>query len=257
MKRARTYQVREIARIAGISVRALHHYEAISLLVPVSRTPAGYRLYDNTSLMRLQQILIKRELGFSLEEIRRSLDDPGFDHRAALTAQREALHHRLGTTRNMIKAVDRALAFLDRQLEEDAMDMKDLFEGFDPTKYEAEARERFGNTDAHAESQRRTKGYKAQDWKMLKQEQDAIYREAAAAMQAATRPSDAEAMDIAERHRLLIERWFYPCGFELHRGLADLYEADSRFAANIDAYGVGLTVFLAGAIRANARRHRP
>jgi DNA-binding transcriptional MerR regulator len=82
--RSRTFKVSDVARLAGVSIRALHHYDAIGLLVPAVRTAAGYRVYTDADLLRLQQILIGRELGLSLEEIRRSLDDPGFDWTAAL-----------------------------------------------------------------------------------------------------------------------------------------------------------------------------
>jgi MerR family transcriptional regulator, thiopeptide resistance regulator len=78
--------------------------------------------------------------------------------------------------------------------------------------------------------------------------------DAAAALSARCSPDDARAIDIAERHRLLIDRWFYPCSRQMHAGLADLYEADERFARNIDKFGAGLTQFLSAAIRANARR---
>jgi DNA-binding transcriptional MerR regulator len=79
----RAYQVKQAAELAGVSVRTLHHYDAIGLLVPSGRTEAGYRLYDDDDLLRLQQIQIGRELGLPLEEIRRSLDDPSFDRRQA------------------------------------------------------------------------------------------------------------------------------------------------------------------------------
>ena len=81
MTRSRTYQVKDVARLTGVSVRTLHHYDAIGLLVPGARTAAGYRLYTESDLLRLQQILIGRELGLPLEEIRRSLDDPRFDRK--------------------------------------------------------------------------------------------------------------------------------------------------------------------------------
>ena len=80
----RTYQVKEAAELSGVSVRTLHHYDEIGLLVPARRSAAGYRLYDDDDLLRLQQILIGRELGLPLEAIRRSLDDPSFDRRGAL-----------------------------------------------------------------------------------------------------------------------------------------------------------------------------
>ena len=254
MKTQRSYQVSEAAEIARISVRTLHHYDEIGLLVPKMRTGAGYRLYDDDDLLRLQQILIGRELGLSLEEIRRSLDDPSFDRRQALLAQREQLGKRAQQTAAMIRAIDHALALLDRDDEGETMDMKEIFDGFDPAQYEQEAEQRWGDTDAYKESMKRTKRYSPEDWKRYAADQSAVYADAAAAMKAGTPPSDEAAMDIAERHRLLIDRWFYPCSSAMHEGLAALYENDARFAANIDKYGEGLTAFLVEAIRANARR---
>jgi DNA-binding transcriptional MerR regulator len=254
VKERRTYQVKDVARLAGVSIRTLHHYDKIRLLVPRSRSSAGYRLYNATDLLRLQQILIGRELGLSLEEIRRSLDDPRFDRRKALLAQREQLRNRAQQAEEMIRGIDAALAALDGKSKGGNVDLKAIFDGFDPSKYEQEARERWGKTDAYKESTRRTKRYSADDWKAIKAEQAAIYQDAAAAMKAGKTPADPEVMDIAERHRQSIDRWFYPCSPTMHRGLAALYESDSRFAENIDKNGEGLTPFLVAAIRENASR---
>ena len=111
-------------------MRTLHHYDAIGLLVPRSRTAAGYRLYADPDLLRLQQILISRELGLSLEEIRRSLDDPQFDRKAALLEQRELLKGRARQNEAMIRAIDVALAALDGNGEKGIARVEDLFEGF-------------------------------------------------------------------------------------------------------------------------------
>jgi MerR family transcriptional regulator, thiopeptide resistance regulator len=133
------------------------------------------------------------------------------------------------------------------------MSGKDEFDGFDPARYEDEARARWGDTDAYRESARRTKRYQPADWKKIKTEQAAIYQDAAQAMQAGKKPDDDEVLAIAERHRLGIDRWFYPCSHAMQLGLAEMYESDPRFAANIDKFGAGLTAFLVAAIRANAR----
>jgi DNA-binding transcriptional MerR regulator len=247
-----TYQVNEVARMAGVSVRTLHHYEAIGLLTPSGRTASGYRLYDDDALLRLQQIVIGRELGLPLEEIRRSLDDPKFDRRRALLQQRQQLKERSEHTARMIRAVDRALEVIDGERKE--LDMKQIFDGFDPSPYEAEAKQRWGHTDAYKESNKRVSSYTKEDWEKLRDEQASIYGDAVAAMKAGQKPDDEAVMDIAERHRLSIDRWFYPCDVVMHRGLADMYEADERFAQNIDKFGEGLTPFLSAAIRANAQR---
>ena len=250
----RTYQVADVARVSGVSIRALHHYDAIGLLVPTGRTDAGYRLYTGTDLLRLQQILIGRELGFPLEEIKRSLDDPQFDHRQALLEQRRRLESKAQALEGMLHAVDAALAVAGRDPNGGVMDTKELFNGFDPSKYEAEAQERWGETDGYRQSIRRTKGYTPEDWKRQQAEQGAIYADAAAAMRRGVEPTAPAALEIAERHRLSIDKWFYPCSHAMHAGLADMYEADDRFRASIDAAGAGLTTFLAAAIRANAAR---
>src|SRR4051812_504813 len=108
MARPRSYQVKEVAELVGVSVRALHYYDELGLLVPSGRTDAGYRLYDTDDLLRLQQILICRELGLPLEEIRRWLTDPSFDRKRALVAQRAALEKRAQQTQAMLRAVDAA-----------------------------------------------------------------------------------------------------------------------------------------------------
>jgi DNA-binding transcriptional MerR regulator len=252
VKARRTYQVKDVARITGVSIRTLHHYDEINLLVPKTRTRAGYRLYNDDDLFRLQQILIGRELGLSLEEIRRSLDDPRFDRKKALVKQREQLKKRAQQTDAMIRAVDSALAALESKAKGGDVDFKQIFDGFDPAQYEDEARERWGKTDTYKESMKRTKRYTAEDWKAIKAEQAAIYNDASAAMKAGKPPSDPEVRKIVERHRLSIDRWFYPCSTEMQRGLAALYESDSRFAESIDKHGTGLTSFLVRAIRETA-----
>ena len=134
--------------------------------------------------------------------------------------------------------------------------MEDLFEGFDPSRYEDEVRHRWGTSEAFLESEKRTRRYTPDDWKALKAEQAAVYDDAHSALQAGQRPSDEAVMEIAERHRLSIDRWFYPCSHSMHCGLASMYESDDRFRQTIDRHGQGLTSFLAEAIRANAARHQ-
>jgi len=235
---SRTYQVKDVARIAGVSVRALHHYDELGLLVPSSRTAAGYRLYTDDDLLRLQQIVIQRELGLPLEQIRRVLDDPKFDRRAALLRQREELQQRSDRAREMIRAIDRALQ------EDTVANPEDLFE--------TEARERWGETEAYRVSRERTGKYTKADWAAISAEQATIYADLSRALAAGTPPDHADVRAIVERHRLAIDRWFYPCSPAMHVGLATLYESDPRFAANIDQHGAGLAAYLVAAIRAAA-----
>jgi MerR family transcriptional regulator, thiopeptide resistance regulator len=253
MARGRTYRVGDVAQLTGVSIRTLHHYHEIGLLVPKGRSQGGYRLYGDADLLRLQQILIGRELGLSLDEIRRSLDDERFDHRQALLAQRAQLVARAEQTSLMIQAVDTALAVLGGNARGGAMNTKELFGGFDPSKFEKEAEERWGQSEAYRESRARTERYTADDWRKQQVEQTAILSDAAALMKSGVSPEAPAATAIAERHRRSIDRWFYPCSPNVHAGLADLYESDARFAETFEKHGAGLTKFLSAAIRANAR----
>lgn len=253
MSERRTYQVRAVARLSGVSIRALHHYDELGLLRPSGRTLAGYRLYSDADLLRLQQILVGRELGLPLEEIRRSLDDPRFDRRAALAEQRRLLLERIDQTARMVRAIETALGVLDAGAEGGTVDMSTLFEGFDPAKYETEVEERWGASAAYRESKRRRAGMTPEDWRQANGEQAAVYAELAAEQAAGKRADDPAVAALVERHRQVIERWFYPCNQEMHERLADLYENDARFAATIDGHGEGLTPFLVAAIRAAGR----
>lgn len=239
-----TFQIKEVAELAGVSIRALHHYDELGLLKPSGRTAAGYRLYSAADLLRLQQIVIGRELGLSLEQIRQSLDDPRFDRRAALLKQRAELEARAERTTQMLAAIDAAISIIDHPESSNPMTIAKMFE--------VEAKDRWGHTPEYAESERRTKQYSPEDWKRLNEEQSAIYAEAFALMSAGTPATSSEARAVATRHRESIDRWFYPCSPKMHAALADMYEADDRFRANIDKHGEGLTPFLSAAIRANA-----
>lgn len=240
--------MKELADLAGISVRALHHYDALGLLVPQKRSAKGYRLYGEGDVERLQQILIGRALGLSLESIRRSLDDPRFDRRAALTAQRAELERSATRTAAMIRAIDVALAALTEG-KATTMDDRAMFEGFEDPHHD-EAKERWGETSEYAEAARRTRSYTESDWAAHRAEQKALYEALADGMRAQRPVDHPDVQELVARHRESIDRWFYPCDRAMQRRLADLYESDARFAANIDAFGEGLTRYLVAAIRA-------
>lgn len=264
MRRQCSYLVKEVAQLSGVSVRALHHYHKLGLLVPHGRSQAGYRLYDEQDLLRLQQILIGRELGLPLAQIKTALDEPQFDYRQALISQREKLVNRVEQTSQLLAAVDTALNSLRTNSRCNApltgqgvSNMATLFNGFNPADYELEAQTNWGGSNAFKESTKRTHAYKPEDWKRMHSEQSAIYEAAFATSQAEQTASSQEGTDIAEKHRLFIDRWFYSCSHAQHAALADLYEEDPRFAANIDKFGAGLSSYLSAAIRANAARTLP
>jgi MerR family transcriptional regulator, thiopeptide resistance regulator len=129
-----------------------------------------------------------------------------------------------------------------------------VFGDFEPEKYEAEAQQRWGGTDEYKASVRRTRSYRKQDWDEIKEEAGAIYAELGRLVSVGAAPSSAEALEVAERHRAHITRWFYPCSPEIHRGLGQMYVDDPRFTANIDRFGKGIAAFARDAFLANAER---
>ncbi|MEZ4383685.1 MAG: MerR family transcriptional regulator [Nannocystaceae bacterium] len=257
-----THRIGEVAEIAGVTVRTLHHYDAIALLRPSGRSARGYRLYSTDDLLRLQQIQIGRALGLSLEAIRKMLDEPDFDRRAALERQRAALTAQLADTRAMLAAIDAAIALIDRPKDPSTQgettmqttneQLKELFDGFDPEAHKDEAQARWGQSEAFRESARRTKSYTPDDWAALKAEAEAIEGGLAAAMNGGEASDSARARELAEAHRLHIDRWFYPCGYAMHRSLAQMYVGDPRFAAHYDRRAEGLAAYVSAAIEANA-----
>jgi len=254
--REMTMTVGQVARLAHVSVRTLHHYDDVGVLSPSARSDAGYRLYTDADLDRLQQVLLFRELGFSLEEIAEALGDPEFDRRDALIEQRALLANRMRATEAMLALIDKTLMALEGGIRMDKEEMFEVFGDFDPTEYEEEVEERWGHTDAYKESARRTARYTKEDWARHKAESERVNAEVASLMDAGVPAEDPRAMDAAEAARLLIDTWFYPCSHEMHVGLAEMYIADPRFTATYEKIRPGMARYLHDAILANAARHR-
>jgi MerR family transcriptional regulator, thiopeptide resistance regulator len=246
--------VSQVAKASGISVRTLHHYDEIGLLRPSGRSDAGYRLYDPADLERLQQILFFRELEFSLEEIGKILDDPGFDLGSALRMQRQMLAEKSARAQSLIAAVDDALARLEKGKTMTEDEIFQHWKDFKQEDHEEEAKRRWGDGDAWKESKKRTARYTKEDWEALGREAAAIYHKFTALIEAGTPATSPAAMDAAEEHREHISKWFYPCPVAMHRGLGELYVNDPRFTANIDRMRPGLSLYMRDAFRANADR---
>jgi MerR family transcriptional regulator, thiopeptide resistance regulator len=249
-----SYSVGEVARLTGVTVRTLHHYDEIGLLVPRERSGAGYRRYVEVDLERLQQILTYRELGFPLEEIATILADPDADSMSHLRRQHSLLVSRLERLRKMIDALEFMMEAQQMGIQLTPQERFEVFGDFDPDEHAAEAEQRWGDSDAYRESQRRAASYRKEDWQRIKDEGDRVNRQLAEAMNAGVAADSAPAMDLAEEHRAHISRWFYDCSYEIHRGLAEMYVVDQRFTDSIDRYAPGLAAYLRDAILANAAR---
>ncbi|MFG2051284.1 MerR family transcriptional regulator [Micromonospora sp. NPDC048935] len=246
------YTVGQVAKIAGVTVRTLHHYDEIGLLSPSGRTSAGYRRYDDADLQRLQLVLYYRELGFPLEEITAIIDDPAADPAAHLRRQHELLTERMKRLQEMVTAIEFAMEASKLNIQLTPEERFEVFGDFKPEQYEAEAEQRWGGTDAYRESNRRASRYTKEDWLRIKAENEDWGRRIVALMASGAPADGPEAMDLAEEHRQIISRWFYECSYEVQTGLADMYMADERFTAYYEKIAPGLAAYLNEAIHANA-----
>ena len=241
--------VGEVAELAGVTVRTLHHYDELGLLSPSVRSEAGYRLYSFADLARLQEILIWRQLGFALSEIGALLDDPGYDRIGALERQRQLVDREVERLSALAGAIEAAL---EAERHGTRLEEETMFDGFDPAEYEEEARGRWGDTEAYQESARRTRSYGDAEWAAIRAESEEIVIGLVLLMRAGEPADGPRARALAERHREHISRWFYPCSREMHSGLGEMYVADDRFAQTYERQASGLAAYFRDAIAANA-----
>lgn len=235
--------VKEVSKLTGVSVRTLHYYDAIGLLKPAKVTEAGYRMYDDAALSRLQNILLFRELQFPLREIRDILDRPDFDPSEAIAQQIRLLelqYRRIG-----------ALISYAREIQEKGVTaMKfDVFDKSEIEQYKAEARERWGNTAAYQECEQKNAARKESDQERLAKEMMAIFSDIGALRH--REPADEAVQEKVAALQQFITEHYYTCTDEILRGLGEMYTADERFRKNIDrAGGEGTAAFVRRAIAA-------
>ena len=218
------WTVKQVSRITGVSVRTLHHYDAIGLLRPAKVTDAGYRLYDDAALRRLQNILLFRELQFPLKEIKAILDSPNFDPAAALEQQIQLLEMQRRHIGDLI-AFARAL----QQKGASIMDFKP-FDTREMEQYKAEAKARWGGSEAWRESARKEAA--GADFAKSGRELMELLAGFGALRQL---PPDAPAVqEKAAALQAFITEHYYACTKEILNGLGQMYTEDERFRQNID-----------------------
>ena len=221
--------VKEVSKCAGVSVRTLHHYDAIGLLKPTKVTDAGYRLYDDTALARLQTILLFRELQFPLKEIKTILESPDFD-------REQALRQQIGLLELQRKHLGELISFARDMLATGGNYMD--FSAFDKTEieqYKAEAKARWGQTDAYREY-----GQKAARQTDAEQQASAEQLMQVFAELGKVRhlpPDSEEAQRLVDALRRCITENYYTCTPQILQSLGQMYTDDERFKANIDARG--------------------
>jgi DNA-binding transcriptional MerR regulator len=248
------WTVGQVAQAAGVTVRTLHHWQSVGLLVPSGRTASGYRLYGGADLARLQRVLAYRALGFGLHEVRGLLDED-VDVASELRRQSERLRDQAGRLLAMAAAIDTHGRARRMGIELEPHEVLEVFGDEDPTQHGAEAEQRWGDTEAYRQSQERTRRYGKQDWMRQRSEQADLLERLTAAFTAGLAPDSDAAAGLAEEHRRAIDSWFYDCPPAVHRCLGQMYVDDERFTAYYDAGAPGLAAWLHAAIDANAARH--
>ena len=236
--------VHEVSDLAGVSIRTLQYYDRIGLLPPSAVTEAGYRLYNETALETLQQILLFRELAFPLREIKAILHEPDFDRDKALSQQITLLKLKK-------ERIEKIIALAEKQKNKggDPMD----FTAFDTEtieRYAKEAKAQWGHTEAYREFERKKLSTEAQ--KTAGEGLMELFKDFAACRHGA--PDCEPARAAVKRLQDYISAHFYPCTNDVLSGLGRLYGAGGAFTENIDAYaGEGTAAFAAKAIEAYCR----
>ena len=231
--------ISEMAKLTGVSIRTLHHYDHIGLLCPEIAADSGYRWYGAADVEKMQQILFYRELDFPLKDIRDILADPQYDKQEALRRQRQLL---------LLKRerLDGLLELLDANLKgERTME----FQGFNASEleqarrqYADETKARWGHTDAWKESQEKNTDATTQAEGM-----NDIFHRAAALRQGD--PTSPEAQALVKEWQDFVSANYYQCTDEILAGLGEMYTADERFQKNLDRFGEGTAAFLSAAIK--------
>ena len=239
-------QIKEFADFTGVSVRTLHYYDEIGLLRPAFVDRAtGYRFYDEKSLLCMQEILFYRELDFSLKSIGEILSSPNYDKSKALNEQKQLLTLKKERLERLISAIDGAVK---------GENVMKAFDNSEFEKHKAEAREKWGKTDAYKEHAQRTKNYSKQKWNNLAADMDAIMGEFAACMKEGNQPTSATAQNLVKTLQTHITENYYHCTDQILAGLGQMYVGDERFKANIDCHGDGTAAYICAAITAYCQK---
>ena len=233
--------VNEVSKLTGVSIRTLQYYDTIGLLPPTEYTEAGYRLYDDTAMERLQQILLFRELEFPLKEIRRIIDSPDFNRNKALEQQMKLL--------TMKKEHLEGLISFARKIKETGVNKMD-FQVFNTTKmdeYTKKAKEQWGQTAEYKEYEEKTGKQSLETQKQTLQNFMLIFVEFGKMTD--KKPEDSDVQLKVKELQDYITNHFYKCSNEILKGLGELYASGGEFTENIDkAAGDGTAVFVAKAI---------
>lgn len=239
------YSIKQLSKLAGVSVRTLHHYDQIGLLQPAFRSEKGYRYYQKAELLQLQQILFYRELGFTLQDIKMIIHDPGFNLIQALEFHRKVIRTEADRMQQLLKTIDKTIAKLNNK--NTSMKDHELYEGFSPEevkKMRSEVIERWGEQQL-MDTEERIRQLGKEGWQDHKKKGQEITQLLADLMD--LEPDHVQVQQaIALYHNHL--NFYYEVTKERYRGLAKMYIEDERFKAHYEKFRPGLAAYIHRAI---------
>lgn len=221
--------VKDVSKLTGVSVRTLHYYDAIGLLTPTKVTDAGYRMYDDTALSRLQSILLFRELQFPLKEIKEFLDSPDFN-------QEETIAQQIKLLELQYKHIGELISFA-REIQTKGVKTMN-FEVFDTNKieqYKAEVKSKWGNSKAYQEYEQRVVSHSEHNDSKFVNEIMSLFTDLGAMKQLP--PTDKAVQKKIAALQAYINENFYTCSNDILKELGEMYVCDDRFKKNIDRFG--------------------
>jgi len=244
--------VGEVSTLLGVSVRALHHWDESGLVHPSQRSAAGYRLYSEADIMRIQQVLVYRQTGMSLADIKAVLDEPGADALTHLRRQRELVQGQISHLQHKLSSIDMVIDIHQLGARISVAEMAEIWgTDWDPV-YVEEARARWGDTPEWAESYQRKARMSRADWERAHEETVALESALAEAMRNGVEPGSPEANALARWHRKDFNRWF-EVSTSKQVIIARSYVVDERYARYYDKRAPGLAAWLKDVIDACAR----
>lgn len=235
------YTINQLAKIAGVSVRTLHHYDEEGLLSPKRNEKNDYRAYSEGDLLVLQQILFFRELDFSLADIKKIIKSKDFDIAAALKDHRKMIMLKKARIDGLLQTIDKTI---NKVTKNKAMTDEELYDGFtkeEMNKLAEEAKQRWGHTDAYKESEIKMRSMTKEKMDVIKLEGDAILKKGALLIGKDVHDPEVQAL-IAEHYAHLSN--FYTPNPEMYKGLAEMYIGDTRFRSHFEKYHPDLPQFM-------------
>lgn len=221
--------VKEVSKLTGVSVHTLHYYNAIGLLKPTKVTEAGYRMYDDTALSRLQNILLFRELQFPLKEIKVILDSPNFN-------QEEAIAQQIKLLELQYKHIGELISFAREMQSKGVRTMSfEVFDTNDIEQYKAEVKAKWGHSKAYQEYEKRVASHSEHNYEKFADEMMSLFTKFGTMKQLP--PTDKAVQEKVAVLQSYINENFYTCNNEILKGLSEMYVCDERFKKNIDRFG--------------------